>query len=224
MSDDPGMITLLASTTKTQSRGPAYQRISLRIPKIDAYFTGTGGVETDRSIVGAHGNDDIGLPLCHDFEALALVKSHQAVRPRCFITGLSLMHLSAVIFIIIPSPDAAPSFLLPSPPFLLLSPGDLLAALLLARLHRHPDDLAGAVEAAVASLQGCLKETIKGWGAEEALDPNPNPAGAAAAPAVERTAEVCRRRELKLIQSQACLATPEILIRATPYQDDSPTL
>jgi len=37
--------------------------------------------------------------------------------------------------------------------------GDLLAALLLARMHRHPRDLATAVEQAVAGLQGVLRAT-----------------------------------------------------------------
>lgn len=37
--------------------------------------------------------------------------------------------------------------------------GDLLAALLLARTHQSPDNLAAAVEAAVASLQGVLAAT-----------------------------------------------------------------
>lgn len=34
--------------------------------------------------------------------------------------------------------------------------GDLLAALLLARLHKHPDNMQHAVEQAVASLQAVL--------------------------------------------------------------------
>lgn len=39
-------------------------------------------------------------------------------------------------------------------------PGDLLAALLLGWSHRHPDDLATAIEKAVAGLQQVLKGTV----------------------------------------------------------------
>jgi hypothetical protein len=35
-------VTLLASTTQAQTAGARFQRLALRIPKIDAYFTGTG--------------------------------------------------------------------------------------------------------------------------------------------------------------------------------------
>jgi len=35
-------VTLLASTTQPQAAGRDFQRLALRIPKIDAYFTGTG--------------------------------------------------------------------------------------------------------------------------------------------------------------------------------------
>jgi pyridoxal/pyridoxine/pyridoxamine kinase len=37
--------------------------------------------------------------------------------------------------------------------------GDLLAALLLARIHQQPDQLSSAVELAVAGLQGVLEAT-----------------------------------------------------------------
>ena len=39
---EPGSVVLLASTTLPQARGPAFQQLSLAIPRIDAYFTGTG--------------------------------------------------------------------------------------------------------------------------------------------------------------------------------------
>mmetsp|Transcript_16356 Transcript_16356/g.28042 ORF Transcript_16356/g.28042 Transcript_16356/m.28042 type:complete len:336 (+) Transcript_16356:1-1008(+) len=39
---DTAYITLLASTTQPQLAGPAAQKLSLRIPRIPAYFTGTG--------------------------------------------------------------------------------------------------------------------------------------------------------------------------------------
>lgn len=42
--------------------------------------------------------------------------------------------------------------------------GDLLAALLLARIHSSPGNLAGAVELAVASLQGVLANTAAAAG------------------------------------------------------------
>ena len=35
-------IVLLASSTLPQARGAAYQRVTLVIPRIKAYFTGTG--------------------------------------------------------------------------------------------------------------------------------------------------------------------------------------
>lgn len=43
--------------------------------------------------------------------------------------------------------------------------GDLLAALLLARIHQSPDNLAAAVELAVAGLQGVLAATATAAGA-----------------------------------------------------------
>jgi pyridoxal/pyridoxine/pyridoxamine kinase len=54
--------------------------------------------------------------------------------------------------------------------------GDLMAALLLARLHERPHDLATAVELATAGLQAVLQETVAACGP--------------AALAAERTAEV----------------------------------
>jgi pyridoxal/pyridoxine/pyridoxamine kinase len=44
------------------------------------------------------------------------------------------------------------------------SSGDLLAALLLARIHQQPDKLAAAVELAVAGLQGVLAATAAAAG------------------------------------------------------------
>lgn len=43
-------------------------------------------------------------------------------------------------------------------------PGDLLAALLLAWLYRHPDDVALAAEKAVAGLQAVLAKTAEAAG------------------------------------------------------------
>ncbi len=44
------------------------------------------------------------------------------------------------------------------------SAGDLLAALLLARIHQQPDQLSTAVELAVAGLQGVLDVTAAAAG------------------------------------------------------------
>lgn len=41
-SSSSNFITLLASTTLPQTAGPAAQRLLLRIPRIHAYYTGTG--------------------------------------------------------------------------------------------------------------------------------------------------------------------------------------
>ncbi len=35
-------VTIIASTTVPQQGGEAYQRLRLRVPRVDAYFTGTG--------------------------------------------------------------------------------------------------------------------------------------------------------------------------------------
>lgn len=82
--------------------------------------------------------------------------------------------------------------------------GDLLCALLLAWSHRYPDNLAAAVEHAVAGLQGVLQLTA-----------------AAAGPAVlastdERSAAVFRAKELRLVQGQQQLLQPDIKIRVEP--------
>ena len=111
--DDPDSIEILCSTKKTQDRGTRFQKLTVRVPKIKAYFTGTG---------------------------------------------------------------------------------DLLAALILATLGRHPSDLATALEEALSSLQAVLKDTADACGE--------------ASFASERTSEVCRARELRLIQNRRHLMTP----------------
>ena len=45
-----------------------------------------------------------------------------------------------------------------------LRAGDLMTALLLARLHERPDNLRAAVEAAVAGLQAVLQRTVEAAG------------------------------------------------------------
>ena len=46
--DETDHVVLLASTMQPQERGHQFQRLALRIPKIDAYFTGTGECCKDR--------------------------------------------------------------------------------------------------------------------------------------------------------------------------------
>jgi hypothetical protein len=36
-------VTIVASTTLPQQQGPSHQQLRLRVPRVDAYFTGTGG-------------------------------------------------------------------------------------------------------------------------------------------------------------------------------------
>ncbi len=52
----------------------------------------------------------------------------------------------------------------PAPQAYFTGTGDLIAALLLARLHEHPDDLATAVELATAGLQAVLRDTASACG------------------------------------------------------------
>lgn len=72
--------------------------------------------------------------------------------------------------------------------------GDLLASLILAAMGRHPSDLATAMEEAIASLQAVLRDTAEACGE--------------ASFALERTSEVCRARELRLVQNRAHLMNP----------------
>eukprot|EP00798_Chlamydomonas_sp_ICE-L_P013134 gene13134-3457_t len=81
--------------------------------------------------------------------------------------------------------------------------GDLLAALLLAHMHMQPDDLASAIETAIATLQTVLQDTAQNCG-EAAL-------------AADRTPEVCRARELRLIQNQAAIIGPTIQLKCKVY-------
>mmetsp|Transcript_8791 Transcript_8791/g.18788 ORF Transcript_8791/g.18788 Transcript_8791/m.18788 type:complete len:222 (-) Transcript_8791:204-869(-) len=115
LADRPDEVLLLASTTRPQAGGPEQQQLVMSIPRINAYFTGTG---------------------------------------------------------------------------------DLLAALLLARLHHHQDHMTQAVDRAVAGLQAVLIDTATQCGP--------------AALAAERTSEVCNARELRLIQNQDALRDPQV--------------
>jgi pyridoxine kinase len=98
-------------------------------------------------------------------------------------------------------------------PLLLLLPGDLLAALLLAWIHKHPGNLALAVEKAVAGLQAVLAATVA------AVSP------AAAAVVQHANADMCpaaaaalaaafKAKELRVIQSQQQLVDPSVKILA----------
>ncbi|EFN56196.1 hypothetical protein CHLNCDRAFT_56126 [Chlorella variabilis] len=80
--------------------------------------------------------------------------------------------------------------------------GDLFTALLLGWLHKHPDDLKTALEAAVAGLQAVLRDTVAQAGA--------------AASATERTAAVCAARELRLVQNQGAILQPQLMFTAEP--------
>ncbi|KAK9812527.1 hypothetical protein WJX73_006353 [Symbiochloris irregularis] len=80
--------------------------------------------------------------------------------------------------------------------------GDLLTALLLAWLHRLPGDLPGAVEHAIAGLQGVLRATA------ESCRPLVAASGT--------REQVCKARELCLIQNQGLLEAPDIQLRAEP--------
>ena len=73
--------------------------------------------------------------------------------------------------------------------------GDLLAALLLARSSTS-SSLATAVEQAVASVQAVLKDTA-------------SHAGAAMSP-TEKSSAVMKARELRLIQNQAAITSPQV--------------
>jgi len=79
--------------------------------------------------------------------------------------------------------------------------GDLLTALLLAKLHQQPDHMQHAVEHAIASLQGVLLATVEAAGE--------------AAHVKDRT-EVCKARELRLIPNQHLLLDPEVKLKAEP--------
>jgi hypothetical protein len=68
-------------------------------------------------------------------------------------------------------------------------------------MHAHPADLKLALEQAVAGLQAVLRDTVA------CCD------GVAAA-SQERTAEVCRARELRIVQNQDALAAPRVVLRA----------
>jgi hypothetical protein len=65
--------------------------------------------------------------------------------------------------------------------------------------------LATAIEEAVASLQGILLDTAEACG-EEALT-------------APRSADVCNKRELRLIQGQDHLVNPKIMLKCVHYDE-----
>ncbi|CAD7698350.1 unnamed protein product, partial [Ostreobium quekettii] len=79
--------------------------------------------------------------------------------------------------------------------------GDLLAALLVAKLHCHQGRFAAALEEAVAALQGVMAVTADAQGGIAADD---------------RSAEAFRARELRVVQGQYLLEHPEVVHRAEP--------
>jgi len=78
--------------------------------------------------------------------------------------------------------------------------GDLLTALLLARLDEAPDDLKTAVELAIGSLQGIVLKTYEA--SLTHLGPK------------ESTPQVMKMRELQLIPNQQLLKTPDVTLHA----------
>ena len=80
--------------------------------------------------------------------------------------------------------------------------GDLLTALLLAKLYQNPERFGQAIEESVAALQGIMKMTAEACG--DLLM------------STDKTAEVFRARELRLIQGQDLLLNPTIEYKAEP--------
>lgn len=151
-------VTIYASTTAPQREGSA-QRLRLRVPRIPAYFTGTGAGSGGAVVLGRV--TECCVLLCW---ASQLMPAHESLLPGWY-------------------------------------PGDLFTALLLAWLHRHPEDLRAALEAAVGGLQAVLADTVAH-------------AGEAAAQSAERTAGVCHARELRLIQNVEGLRAPAVNFHA----------
>lgn len=80
--------------------------------------------------------------------------------------------------------------------------GDLMTALLLANLYKDPSNMQHAVEQAIASLQAVLQASAEVSGP--------------AAQSRERSAEVCKTRELRLIQNQHLILSPPVKLKVMP--------
>jgi pyridoxine kinase len=78
--------------------------------------------------------------------------------------------------------------------------GDLFSALLCGWLHKYPHNLKEALEHTIAALQAVLVDTVAHCG-EEAVSKR-------------RDAEVCRARELRLIQNAAAIRDPTVTHKA----------
>lgn len=80
--------------------------------------------------------------------------------------------------------------------------GDLMTALLLANLYKDSSNMQHAVEQAIAGLQAVLQASAEVSGP--------------AAHSRERSAEVCKARELRLIQNQHLIMSPPVKIKVKP--------
>lgn len=78
--------------------------------------------------------------------------------------------------------------------------GDLFTALILAQLHSHPQKLCLALELAVAGLQAVLLDTAA--------------AAEGSGSGHDRSALICAKRELRLIQNQDKILSPEVSVKA----------
>jgi hypothetical protein len=194
-----GEVRLVAATRLPQQEGcPA--RFTLAVPRIDAYFTGTGA----RRLLA---------PAARCCLLLLLLLLHRPSTCPCptfrlsHPTALPTSRLPTFRLNFAPPPPTPPPprshthHRHPSP--LPLPAGDLLAALLLANMERSPGRLANAVELAVAALQGVLRATAAAAG--------PGHLGAGA-----RGAADCRARELRLVQNLHHITRPAVYSRAQP--------
>jgi len=88
--------------------------------------------------------------------------------------------------------------------------GDLLSALLLGWMNRHPDDLGLAVAKALGGLQAVLGGTAAAAGASTC--------GTASGSQAKRSSATCKALELRLIQSQDLLKDPGSLPDIVPLE------
>lgn len=138
----PDHVTLLASTTQPQrGGGPARLRLRLRVPRVRAYFTGTGA-----RLAGCRAAALQASCVAHAAAAAAAVQQPPAHAP-------TPAHSTPVA-----SRSRAPRT------------GDLFSALLLGWMQRRPGDLQGALEATVAGLQAVLQDTAAHCGASVAAE------------------------------------------------------
>lgn len=79
--------------------------------------------------------------------------------------------------------------------------GDLMAALLLGWTYKYPNDFEKAAELAVSSLQSVLQRTVADYVAANVQPPN-------------------KQLELRLIQCQEAIQSPQILHRAEKYSTE----